>query len=117
MERRNVTNSATMKAAFAATIAHESVNGQVLTESLSYSPARLMETWPARFTQAEAEALGRVPGRAADQLAIAERAYGGRMGNGPEGSGDGFRFRGRSLIQLTGRDAYRRAGAALRSIP
>jgi putative chitinase len=100
-------------AAFAATIAHESEGGTRLVESLNYSPAGLRETWPGRFSQVDADMLGRRLGQEADQRAIAERAYGGRMGNGPEGAGDGFRYRGRGLIQITGRDAYAKAGVAL----
>ena len=100
-------------AAFAATIAHESAGGQILLENMNYSAAGLRTTWPSRFSQADAEAMGRGTSKAADQWAISERAYGGRMGNGPEGSGDGYRYRGRGLIQLTGRDAFRRAGEAL----
>jgi putative chitinase len=100
-------------AAFAATIAHESDGGRRLVESLNYSPAGLRATWGSRFTAADAERMGRVSDRPADQRAIAERAYGGRMGNATEGSGDGFLFRGRGLIQLTGRDAYRVATDAL----
>jgi putative chitinase len=100
-------------AAFAATIAHESDGGRRLVESLNYSPAGLRATWGSRFTVADAERMGRVSDRPADQRAIAERAYGGRMGNAAEGHGDGFLFRGRGLIQLTGRDAYRVATDAL----
>jgi putative chitinase len=105
-------------AAFAATIAHESDGGRRMVESLNYSPAGLRGNWPHRFSSADAErwgyakdAAGRIT-RQADQRAIAERAYGGRMGNGPEGAGDGFKYRGRGLIQSTGRDAYAQAGAA-----
>lgn len=100
-------------AAFAATIAHESAGGVVLRENLNYSVAGLMATWPNRFPPYIAEKYGRAPGKPADQQGIANYAYGGRMGNGPPETGDGWRYRGRSLIQLTGRDAYRRAGAAL----
>lgn len=100
-------------AAFAATIAHESAGGTILTENLNYSVAGLQATWPARFPRDVAERLGRDDGRAAQQAAIANRAYASRMGNGAEASGDGWRYRGRGLIQLTGRDAYARAGAAL----
>ena len=100
-------------AAFAATIAHESGGGALLVESLNYSPAGLRATWPARFSAADAERMGRVSDRPADQRAIAERAYGGRMGNAVEGSGDGWSYRGRGLIQITGRDAYRQATDAL----
>jgi len=99
-------------AAFAATIAHESAGGTALVESLNYSPTGLRATWPTRFSLNDAALMGRDGGKPADQRAIAERAYGGRMGNGPEGSGDGWRYRGRGLIQLTGRDAYSRAADA-----
>lgn len=99
-------------AAFAATIAHESNGGRDLVESLNYDPAGLRRVWPARFSPADAERMGRVGDRPADQRAIAERAYGGRMGNGAEGHGHGWSYRGRGLIQITGRDAYQRAGDA-----
>ncbi len=100
-------------AAFAATIAHESAGGTRLVESMNYDPAGLMKTWPSRFTQDAANSLGRRNGMAARQEAIAETVYGGRMGNGPRGSGDGWRYRGRGLIQITGRDAYSTAADAL----
>lgn len=109
--RRGIT-AGRRAAAFAATIAHESAGGGRLVESLNYSPAGLRATWPSRFSAADADRMGRVGGRPADQRAIAERAYGGRMGNRAEGAGDGFAYRGRGLIQITGRDAYARAGAA-----
>lgn len=99
-------------AAFAATIAHESNGGKSLVESLNYSAEGLRKIWPSRFSQVDADMLGRRLGQEADQRAIAERAYGARMGNGPEGTGDGFKFRGRGLIQITGRDGYARAGEA-----
>ena len=110
--RRYGINNRRRAAAFAATIAHESANGLRMIESLNYSPAGLRATWPSRFTGADAERMGRVSDKPADQVAIAERAYGGRMGNGVEGTGDGWRYRGRGLIQLTGRDAYLRAERA-----
>lgn len=88
--------------------AHESLGFSVLVENLNYSAEALRRTWPTRFPDvATANAYARKPER------IANRAYGGRMGNGPEDSGDGWRFRGRGLIQLTGRDNYRACGAAL----
>lgn len=111
--RRYGINNQRRAAAFAATIAHESANGTRMVESLNYSPAGLRATWPSRFSADDAQRMGRVGDKPADQRAIAERAYGGRMGNAPEGAGDGWRYRGRGLIQLTGRDAYRRAGAAI----
>lgn len=87
---------------------HESMNFSVLTENLNYSANALLRTWPSRFhTILEANEYERRPEK------IANRAYGGRMGNGPEASGDGWRFRGRGLIQLTGRTNYRTCGEAL----
>lgn len=82
---------------------HESGGFKRLVENLNYSPQGLLSTWPARFTPTEAVEF------AHDGQRIAERVYGGRMGNGAEGSGDGFRYRGRGLFQLTGRNAYRAA--------
>ena len=69
---------------FIANIAHESAMFTRLVESLNYSPQRLMSVFPKRFTAAEAVEF------AHDEKRIAERVYGGRMGNGPEGSGDGW---------------------------
>lgn len=100
-------------AAFAATVAHESANGQVLRENLNYSAAGLLKTWPDRFDGDLAEQFGRTSTKPANQRAIANQAYGMRMGNGPSHSDDGWTYRGRGLIQLTGRDAYRLAGRAL----
>ncbi|MGG5288855.1 glycoside hydrolase family 19 protein [Pseudomonas shirazensis] len=94
-------------AAFLAQIGHESGQLRVLVENLNYSAEALVRTWPSRFTAQTAPAYARQPEK------IANRVYGGRMGNGPESSGDGWRYRGRALIQLTGRDNYRAAGAAL----
>ncbi|WP_161892676.1 glycoside hydrolase family 19 protein [Pseudomonas juntendi] len=93
--------------AFLAQIGHESGQLRVLVENLNYSAEALVRTWPSRFTAQTAQAYARQPEK------IANRVYSGRMGNGPESSGDGWRYRGRGLIQLTGRDNYRAAGAAL----
>lgn len=72
-------------------------------ENLSYSAEGLRKVFRKYFrAEAEAQAYARQPER------IANRVYGGRMGNGPESSGDGWRYRGRGLIQLTGKDNYRR---------
>jgi putative chitinase len=74
-------------------------------ENLNYSAEGLMATWPTRFTAAgTAAAYERQPER------IANRVYASRMGNGDEASGDGWRFRGRGFVQLTGRENYRRLG-------
>lgn len=94
-------------AAFLAQVGHESGQLRNLVENLNYSAEALARTWPTRFTPQAAGAYARQPEK------IANRVYAGRMGNGPESSGDGWRYRGRGLIQLTGRDNYRAAGAAL----
>ncbi|MFV3402887.1 glycoside hydrolase family 19 protein [Pseudomonas sp. NY15463] len=94
-------------AAFLAQIGHESGQLRNLVENLNYSAEALVRTWPSRFTPETAAAYARQPEK------IANKVYGGRMGNGTESTGDGWRFKGRGLIQLTGRDNYRAAGQAL----
>lgn len=104
-------------AAFAATIAHESDGGRVLEESMRYSAVRLMEIWPARFPSIDAARPYAWDPADADreEVALAAAVYGGRMGNQEEGTADldGWTFRGRGLIQITGRGNYRAAGSAL----
>lgn len=79
-----------------------------LVENLNYSVAALKATFSYFANNpAEAERFGRATGQPADQEAIANRAYAGRIGNGDVASGDGWRFRGRGLKQTTGRDNYR----------
>lgn len=83
---------------------HESGGFLRLEEGLSYSAERLCEVWPLRFRSAEvAKAYARNP------RALANRVYADRMGNGDAASNDGWRFRGRGYVQITGRDAYRDA--------
>ena len=95
-------------AAFTAQLAHESGQLQRWTENLSYRWERLRQVFPKYFTtDAEARGFDRKPER------IANRVYAGRMGNGPEPSGDGWRYRGRGPIQLTGKDNYRACGSAI----
>lgn len=77
---------------------------QPVEENLNYSLAGLRRTFPQRFSLADAEDCARQP------EAIANRAYANRMGNGDVASGDGFRFRGRGLVQITGRANYRAYG-------
>lgn len=88
-------------AAFIAQCAHESGGFKALKENLNYQAASLCRVWPRLFPTMEI----------ANQYAhkpemIANRAYGNRMGNGDEASGDGYRYCGRGLIQLTGKDNY-----------
>ena len=88
-------------AAFLAQTAHESGGYKALKENLNYRAATLRKVFPKYFPTDElAEQY------AGKQEMIANRVYGNRMGNGPEESGDGFRYCGRGLIQLTGKDNY-----------
>ena len=79
-----------------------------LTENLNYRASVLPLLFSYfRHSPEEAERFGRTTGHPADQEAIANRAYANRIGNGDVASGDGWRFRGRGLKQLTGRSNYR----------
>ncbi|MFL5257486.1 MAG: glycoside hydrolase family 19 protein [Rhodopila sp.] len=94
-------------AAFVGQCALESAGFHALEESLGYSALRLCQVWPARFpTLAAAQPFAFQP------EALANQVYANRMGNGGAASGDGWRFRGRGLIQLTGRSAYQRFAAS-----
>lgn len=90
-------------AAFVAQCAHESANFRVLKENLNYRADTLTRIWPRLFPIDVARDYASRPNK---QQAIANRAYANRMGNGDEASGDGWKFSGRGLIQLTGRDNY-----------
>jgi len=91
-------------AAFIAQCAHESGNFMVLQENLNYRPPTLRKIFPKYFpTDAMAADYCSRPNK---QEAIANKVYANRMGNGDEASGDGYRYRGRGLIQLTGKDNY-----------
>ena len=97
-------NTPKRMAAFIAQCAHESGGFMVLKENLNYKPASLRKLFPKYFPTDElAQQYCFKPNK---QEAIANRIYGGRMGNGDESSGDGYRFCGRGLIQLTGRSNY-----------
>jgi putative chitinase len=89
-----------------AQFSHECGEGNDLTESLNYKPAALLSQWHKHFTPAQAMAYGHTADHAANQKMIGELAYGGRMGNDPPPSEDGFRYRGRGLIQTTGKEGY-----------
>lgn len=94
-------------AAFLASIGTESGGLTRIEESLDYSAHGLLQAFPGVFSP-----QGVVEYESKPQH-IANRVYGGRLGNGPEASGDGWRYRGRGLIPLRGRADYRRAGTAL----
>ena len=88
---------------FLAQVLHESAMMRAVKENLNYSASALLEVFKKYFkTATEAERYARKP------RMIANKVYAGRMGNGDEASGDGFRYRGRGLIQLTGKNNYRK---------
>lgn len=87
-------------AAFVAQCAHESGGFTALKENLNYRAESLCRVFPKYFNTNNAAQY------AHNQEAIANRAYANRMGNGPESSGDGYKYCGRGLIQLTGKDNY-----------
>lgn len=91
-----------------AQLAHESQQFKRTTENLNYSAAALTRTWPTRFAD----------GRLAYECAhhpelIANLAYADRLGNGDRDSGDGWRYRGRGLVQITGRANYHECSMGL----
>ena len=95
-------------AAFVAQTAHESGGFNFVKENLNYSAQGLMNTFKKYFPTMElAQQYQRQPQK------IANRVYANRMGNGSEESGDGYKYCGRGLIQLTGKDNYTRFAADL----
>lgn len=95
-------------AAFLAQVAHESGGFNAVVENLNYGAKGLMTTFKKYFPNEQiAKEYERKPEK------IANRVYANRMKNGPEESGDGYTFRGRGLIQLTGRDNYTRFANAV----
>lgn len=104
-------NTAERIAAFIAQCAHESGNFTALKENLNYRAETLRRLFPKYFPNDEiARDYASRPNK---QEAIANRIYASRMGNGPEASGDGYRYRGRGLIQLTGKENYSWFAASL----
>jgi putative chitinase len=99
-------------AAFLAQCAHESGGFIWLTENLNYRAAGLMKTFAKYFPN---ETIARQYEKQADK--IANRVYASRMGNGNEDSGDGARYKGRGLIQVTGKDNYFWFAASLQITP
>ena len=96
------------QAAFIGQCMHESGGFKLLSENLNYSAKALMATWPSRFpTEEMANQYARTPEK------IANKVYGGRMGNADESSGEGWKYRGRGIKQLTGKENYQRCSDAL----
>lgn len=112
-------------ASFIAQTAHESGGYTMLSENLNYKAATLAACWPNRFAEQgpdkkpKKDANGNmIPTAVANAIAgkpelIANLVYSARMGNGPAESGEGWKYRGRGLKQLTGKDNYTRCGASL----
>jgi putative chitinase len=89
-------------AGFLSQLAHESAGFKATSENLNYSAEALCRVWPSRFNAENCQEYARNPEK------IANKAYSSRMGNGDESSGDGWKYRGKGLIQLTGKDNYQR---------
>lgn len=86
------------RARFLANVGHETGSLSTFSENLNYSADRLRQVWPKRFpTLASTEGYARSP------VALANKVYANRMGNGDEKSGDGWRYRGAGMLQLTGK--------------
>ena len=95
-------NTPVKLAHFLAQAGHESAGFKAVNENLNYGAKGLLGIFKKYFpTEAKAKEYERKPEK------IANLVYGGRMGNGPEASGEGFKFRGRGYIQLTGKDNYK----------
>ncbi len=109
LDRYGISQTPLRVAHFMAQILHESGGLSIQFENLNYSPERLPKVWPSRFQP-------RGPLNPADYAhnpqKLANEVYGGRMGN--TGPNDGFTYRGRGLIQLTGKESYRQATTHLR---
>jgi putative chitinase len=88
-------------AMFIAQTAHESMEYNVLTENLNYSAERLLVVFPKYFRGVDTKPFHRNP------QDIANRVYANRMGNGSPDSGDGYKYRGRGVLQVTGKNNYR----------
>lgn len=109
LDRCGISQTPWRVAHFMAQILHESGGLTVQFENLNYSPERLPKVWPSRF-------LPKGPLNPSDYAhnpqKLANKVYGGRMGN--TGANDGFTYRGRGLIQLTGKESYQLATTRLR---
>ena len=100
-------NTVQRVSAFLAQCAHESGGFRAIKENLNYKAESLCKVWPRYFPSIDvARQYAQQPEK------IANRAYANRMGNGPEESGDGWKFCGRGLIQLNGKDNYSRYAAS-----
>lgn len=109
LEQYEIASSPLRVAHFMAQILHESGGLTIQFENLNYSPERLAKVWPNRFQPKGPLAPAEY---AHNPEKLANSVYGGRMGNADPG--DGFKYRGRGLLQLTGKDSYREASEILK---
>ncbi len=107
MQKYGIATDVDFVRAFIAQIAVESGQFNHTVENLNYDVDGLVHTWPARFTPILAAAYSRRP------VEIANFVYANRLGNGDEKSGDGWRYRGRSWLQVTGKTNQERVLAEL----
>jgi putative chitinase len=115
MDRAGMTANPVRACMALANFGHETNGGRRLIESLDYSPDRLAAVFGRRATTRALDACRRV-GHPADERAIANEVYGGEWGQrnlGNKMPGDGWTYRGRGLIQLTGRWSYARVAGVL----
>lgn len=101
MNKHGISENDKRIAMFIAQVAHESMGFRRVVEVLNMTAKRISQVWPNRFpNEAAAEPYANNPEK------LANNVYANRMGNGPESSGDGFKYRGRGLIQITGKSNY-----------
>jgi putative chitinase len=100
-------NNPVKLAHFLAQCGHESAGFKAITENLNYSADGLRRIFPKYFKDVSPESYARNPQK------IASRVYGNRMGNGPESTWDGYKYRGRGYIQLTGKNNYKAFGDSI----
>ena len=112
MQKRYIDRNEKRAACFLATCAVESKFTK-LVENMNYSAKRLSEVWPKRFKGEDGKPNNLALKIANNPEAIANVVYANRMGNGPAETGDGWRFRGRGFIPLTGKYNYRLYGEYL----
>ncbi|MEL7940958.1 glycoside hydrolase family 19 protein [Pseudomonas delhiensis] len=112
MIRYGITSSVRMSA-FLAQVGHESSQLTRLVENLNYDAAGLARVWPKRYAGVDGKPNALAMKLARHPQAIANNTYAGRNGNGDETSGDGWAYRGRGLLQVTGRANYRAAGSGI----
>lgn len=103
----NLLNTKLRLAAFIAQTAHESGSYCIAAENLNYSDKGLLATFPKYFNATNVEEYARNPQK------IASHVYASRLGNGPEASGEGWNYRGRGFIQITGKDNYTKCGKSI----